>query len=153
MPSIIYALTIQTTKTMKNYKGLICNIKTRGNRYIVLDKSKGMIFANEYFKTIGEAKKFIEDNGMVFEDCYGTDWDNIDLTNYYERDKNMLDPYSFSDLLMEIRCNVKEINTQTILVQARESIDAKYREAISILNANMNNIVEYAKAERRDNNV
>ncbi len=138
---------------MNNYKGLICNIKTRGNRYIVLDKSKSIIFANEYFKTIDEAKKFIEDNGMVFEDCYGTDWDNIDLTYAYERDKNMLDPYSFEDLLLEIRCNLKDINSQTVLVQARESIDAKYREAIGILNANIYNIIQYAKSEREDNNV
>jgi hypothetical protein len=138
---------------MKNYKGLICNIKMRGTRFIVLDKAKGMIFANEYFNTYDEAKKFIEDNEMVWESSYNADWNNIDLTNYYDRNKNMLDPYSFEDLLLEIRCNLKDINSQTVLMQARESIDAKYREAISILNANIYNIIQYAKSEREDNNV
>lgn len=79
---------------------------------------------------------------------YGINWKNVDLTNRYERDQNLLDPYDFDTLLLEVNCNLKTINHETVRAQAMESIKAKYKTAIEILDANLNNIVKEALKER-----
>lgn len=75
-------------------------------------------------------------------------WKNVNLKSPYERSQNLLEPYTFDILLLEISCNLKEINRDTVKAQALESINAKYREALSILNCNLDNITSKAKAER-----
>ena len=75
-------------------------------------------------------------------------WKNIKLEDGYERDLNLLDPYDFDTLLLEINCNVKEINRETVKAQAMESIKAKYQTAIEILNDNLDNITKQAQKER-----
>jgi hypothetical protein len=60
----------------------------------------------------------------------------------------MLDPYSFDTLLIEIACNLPEINEKTVKAQAMESIKCKYQTAISILNDNLTNITKHAQTER-----
>lgn len=76
------------------------------------------------------------------------DWNNIDLNSSFERSLNLLDPYSFDTLLLEVACNIKDINTDTVMAQARESINAKYNEALEILESNLSNITKVAQAER-----
>ena len=76
-------------------------------------------------------------------------WKNIKLGDGYERDLNLLDPYDFDTLLLEINCNVKEINRETVKAQAMESIKAKYQTAIEILNDNLDNITKQAQKERK----
>ena len=76
-------------------------------------------------------------------------WKNIKLEDGYERDLNLLDPYDFDTLLLEINCNVKEINRETVKAQAMESIKAKYQTAIEILNDNLDNITKQAQKERK----
>lgn len=44
------------------------------------------------------------------------DWKNVDLDDGYERDQNILDPYDFDTLLLEISCNVRDINPETIRI-------------------------------------
>jgi hypothetical protein len=79
------------------------------------------------------------------------DWNNIDLNSPSESAANILDSYSFDTLLLEISCNLREITPATVRNQARESIKAKYQEALSILESNLINItnkaIEYRSME------
>jgi len=76
-------------------------------------------------------------------------WKNIDLTDNTERDLNILDPYSFNILLLEIDCNVKLINKETVRNQFKTELKRKTVEAIEIFNNNLDNIVKEAKIERQ----
>ena len=82
---------------------------------------------------------------------YTINWNNINLKSPYQSNLNILDDYNFDTLLLEISCNVKDINEATVKAQAMESIKAKYNEAIEILNANLKNItneaLQYRNAE------
>ena len=75
-------------------------------------------------------------------------WKAVDLNSHYERSQNLMEPYTFDQLLMEVACNIREINTETVKAQARESIKAKYNEALEILESNLLNITQTAQAER-----
>ncbi len=56
--------------------------------------------------------------------------------------KIILEEYTFNDLLREIS-QLESINSQTVREQARASIEARYKEAMRILNANLLNLVAY----------
>lgn len=75
-------------------------------------------------------------------------WNNVNLNDGYERSQNLLDPYNFDTLLLEVSCNIKEINTETVKAQAMESMRAKYYTAVEILSANIENITAKAIEER-----
>ena len=74
-------------------------------------------------------------------------WNNVDL-NSSEVESNLLENYTFSTLLLEVNCNIREINKETVKAQAMESINAKYKESIEILNANLDNLTKFAQDER-----
>ena len=76
------------------------------------------------------------------------DWNNVDLTDSYERDQTILDPYSFDALLLEISCNLKEINEKTVTAQFNETLNDRIMEAKEIFAANLKNIVNQARKER-----
>ena len=76
-------------------------------------------------------------------------WDNLDLTeNSHERDANLIDGLTFDTLLLEINCNIKEINEKTVKFQFIKDMQYRLEEAQSIFNANLTNIVKQAKKER-----
>lgn len=75
-------------------------------------------------------------------------WKKVDLNSPYERSQNLMEPYTFDQLLMEVACNLREINTETVKAQAMESIKSKYHSAIEILNDNLTNITNQARKER-----
>lgn len=75
-------------------------------------------------------------------------WNNIDLNSPYERSQNILDGYDSETLLLEIECNLPVINKATVKAQALASIKTKYETAISILNANLDNITNEALKTR-----
>ena len=76
-------------------------------------------------------------------------WDNLDLTeNSHERDANLIDGLTFDALLLEINCNIKEINEKTVKFQFIKDMQYRLEEAQSIFNANLTNIVKQAKKER-----
>lgn len=79
---------------------------------------------------------------------YGTDWTNIDLSSPSQSNLNLLENYTFDTLLLEIHCNVKEINRESVKAQAVASIKAKYLESLDILDNNLDNITKHAQAER-----
>jgi len=78
-------------------------------------------------------------------------WNNIDLNSPSERDAKILEPYSFDTLLLEISCNLKEVNKETIKKHFLESLESKIQCAKDVFEANLNNIVSKATEERNEN--
>jgi len=77
-------------------------------------------------------------------------WENVNLTDSYERDQNILDPYNFDTLLLEISCNIRTENltAEEITKHFNEILTARVREAKEIFKDNLLNIVKQAKQER-----
>jgi hypothetical protein len=78
-------------------------------------------------------------------------WENVNLKDGYERDQNILDPYSFDTLLLEISCNLKEINPQTVTNHFETALRNKMRSAREVFYNNAKNIIEQANKERNEN--
>ena len=76
------------------------------------------------------------------------DYFNIDLNSDYERNADILDGYNLDTLFLEISCNLREINEETVKKQFYESLNSKIQSAKDIFNANLKNIVKYAQEER-----
>ena len=76
------------------------------------------------------------------------DWRNIALDDNYERSLNIIEPLSFSALLLEIRCNIKEINGVTIREQFAADLQQRVDEAWEVFDANALNIERTAQSER-----
>lgn len=76
------------------------------------------------------------------------DYLNIDFNSDSERNSNLLDGYDFDTLFLEISCNLREINEETVKKQFYESLNSKIQSAKDIFNANLKNIVKYAQEER-----
>ena len=76
------------------------------------------------------------------------DYFNIDLNSDYERNTDILDGYNLDTLFLEISCNLREINEETVKKQFYESLNSKIQSAKDIFNANLKNIVKYAQEER-----
>lgn len=77
------------------------------------------------------------------------DWNNVDL-NSSDVEAQMLDAYSFDTLLLEVSCNVRDINHATVRAQFMESLNSKIQSAKDVFNANIDNIVAKAIADRED---
>lgn len=78
------------------------------------------------------------------------DWHNVDLESPYERDSFLLDPLRFSDLLLEIHCNIPEINKDAIIKQFEDDLEQRIAEARDIFTSNLANIERKAKANRKN---
>ena len=76
------------------------------------------------------------------------DYLNINFSNDYERNADILDGYNLDTLFLEISCNLTEINEETVKKQFYESLNSKIQSAKDIFNANLQNIVKYAQEER-----
>ena len=76
------------------------------------------------------------------------DYLNINFSSDHERNSNILDDYNFETLFLEISCNLREINEETVKKQFYESLNSKIQCAKDIFNANLQNIVKYAQEER-----
>ena len=73
---------------------------------------------------------------------------NIDFSSDHERASTILDGYDFETLFLEISCNLREINEETVKQQFYESLNSKIQSAKDIFNANLKNIVKHAQEER-----
>ena len=73
---------------------------------------------------------------------------NINLNNDHERNTDILDGYDLETLFLEISCNLREINEETVKKQFYESLNSKIQTAKEIFSANLQNIVKYAQEER-----
>lgn len=72
------------------------------------------------------------------------DWKNIDLNSPYESSQNILDSYSFDTLLLEISCNLPEINEATINQQFETTLKGKIESAREVFKNNQANILKAA---------
>ena len=79
---------------------------------------------------------------------YGTDWTNIDL-NSSERSLDIIDNLSFEDLLMEINCNIKDINEQTVREQFEKDLHYRINCARGVFEHNLRNIVQCAQSQKK----
>lgn len=79
-------------------------------------------------------------------------WSNINLKNEYEANQNILEPYKFDTLLLEINCNIRleDINKEEIKKHFEKELNAKIIEARDIFNSNLENIVKHAIKEKND---
>ena len=76
-------------------------------------------------------------------------WNNIDLKDgSHERDANLIDPLTFEGLLLDIKCNVQDINAVTVAKQFNEDLERIIGDAKDVFNANYENILKQAKKER-----
>jgi len=78
----------------------------------------------------------------------GINWSNIDLSSSYQRSLNILDPYSFDSLLLEVTCNLPVIDRQTVRAQFMTSLQSKIDCAKEVFESNLDNIVKQALKER-----
>jgi len=76
------------------------------------------------------------------------DWHNIDLNSVYERDLHLVEPLTFTALLLEINCNIPNINAVTIREQFAQDLQSRVDEAWEVFDANMVNIEQQARKER-----
>lgn len=78
------------------------------------------------------------------------DWSNVDLTDSYQRDQNILDPYDFDTLLLEISCNLRkeELTREGIGAHFNEVLCEKVRVAKEVFKDNLDNIIKEAIKER-----
>lgn len=76
-------------------------------------------------------------------------WSNIDLNSSCERSLNILEPYDFDTLLLEVSCNIRseDLCVEVIKNHAMQSLMAKHREAVQVLSDNIQNITDKAIAE------
>lgn len=78
-----------------------------------------------------------------------TDWTNLELPE--DNDLNLLEAYSIDALLLEVSCNLPEINAKTVKAQALESLATNLQDFHAILDANLDSIVKEALAQRKAN--
>ena len=71
-------------------------------------------------------------------------WKNIDLNSPSERQLNIIDPLTFDILLLEISCNLPEINEATIRAQFEEDLKSRIQSAREVFNDNLKNILKDA---------
>lgn len=64
--------------------------------------------------------------------------------NGADRDKNILDPYSFDILLLEISCNLREINKAEIKKHFLAELERKAQDAKEYFNEHQDEILENA---------
>ena len=61
------------------------------------------------------------------------DWTNIDLESGYEKSQNLMDGYTFEQLLLEVYCNLREEelrrNPAEIMKHAESVFKAKYERS------------------------
>ena len=68
-------------------------------------------------------------------------WENVNLSDSYERDQNILSPYNFDTLLLEISTNLTEITEDTIKQYFEEQLKLRISEAKEIFKDNLQNIL------------
>ena len=77
-------------------------------------------------------------------------WENVNLKSSYERAQNIIDPLSFDTLLLEISCNVKNIDKETVMKQFEDNLKSKIQSAREVMLNNLDNIIKEAQEYRND---
>ena len=83
--------------------------------------------------------------------AYGVNWSMIDLSSPHETSLPLIYEYTFDGLLLEISCNLREINEKTVMAQFEEALSSRTQSARDIMKENITSIVDHAKAQREEN--
>jgi hypothetical protein len=75
-------------------------------------------------------------------------WKNIDLESSYESSQEILDGYNFDQLLLEIECNLKDINVKTITDQFESELECRINSARDVFKNNLQNILKKSHKTR-----
>jgi len=76
------------------------------------------------------------------------DWNNVDLKSPFERDQNIVDGYSFADLILEMECNATQLTIEALEEQFEESISNNLISAREVFQANKENILKYLQDQK-----
>lgn len=76
------------------------------------------------------------------------DWNKVDLNSSYERSQSLISSLSFDEFLLEIECNIREIDHSTVIEEFRKRLQEIVDEAEEIFESNLVNIVEEAQKRR-----
>jgi hypothetical protein len=79
-------------------------------------------------------------------------WENVNLTDSYEREQNIIDSLDFDTLLLEISCNISndKLNREEIRKQFETDLKNRIVSAREIFNNNIDNILKQAQEERKN---
>jgi len=74
-------------------------------------------------------------------------WKDVNMNSDYEKEQNIVDPYNFNALLLEIQCNIKKehITKEAIINQFNESLRNNLDSAKEVMESNIDNIIKEAK--------
>ena len=61
---------------------------------------------------------------------------------------NILDGFTFDDIILAVRCNCRTIGVAAVLRTAREIMDQRMEDYYYLLNNNVNEIIEIAKSQK-----
>ncbi|MGL5032645.1 MAG: hypothetical protein ACRC6M_02460 [Microcystaceae cyanobacterium] len=75
---------------------------------------------------------------------YETDWKNVDLNSPCDRGLELINGLSFETLLLEIHCNLREINKETVKELFEDDLQSRIKSARKVFNDNLENIVNHA---------
>jgi len=77
-------------------------------------------------------------------------WTNVNLSDSYERDQNILEPLNFDTFLLEISTNIKtcDLTEANIKKEFEERLKMRISEAKDIFKDNLANITKQAIKER-----
>jgi hypothetical protein len=76
------------------------------------------------------------------------DWSNVNLEDTMNHNLNLIDGLTFGALLLEINCNIPEINAATVREQFGKDLANRCQEAREIFEDNIDNIIAAARKER-----
>lgn len=65
-----------------------------------------------------------------------------------DRYDNLLDGFTFDDLILAAHCNCREITPEAVLREAREILDSRMQDYRFLLKNNLDAIIEEAKKGR-----
>ena len=83
---------------------------------------------------------------------YTIDWENVNLKSDYQKSLNILEPYNFEILLLELYTNIPnhKMTKEEITKHFNLVLNAKVNEAKEIFEANLQNILKQAIADKED---
>ena len=79
---------------------------------------------------------------------FEVDWSNVNLEEPANKNLNLIDGLTFGDLLLEISCNIGDINEDTVAIQFKHDMINRMAEGYEIFRDNLKGIVAAAKKER-----
>lgn len=75
-------------------------------------------------------------------------WDDVNLDSAYERSQHLISSVSFDAFLLEIECNERVIDRESLSRHFKERLNGIVEEANEVFQANLDNLVNNAQKRR-----